>query len=193
MIQIFGDFREEPQDNVDYLIVGFSPASLPLKQRWRNKGLSADFISEYLQTFFVGKEQNTSNGFISAYNKNAAKYIANELLENAMKFSDLKAYYPTRISFYLHNDQLVFYISNSINVENKKKFQIYIDKLLNGDPQKLYIQQMEENAQEVGSTTSRLGFLSMICDYSAILGWRFTPLPGDATLSVVTTMVALDL
>jgi len=193
MIQIFGDFREEPQDNVDYLIVGFSPASLPLKQRWRNKGLSADFIAEYLQTFFVGKEQNTSNGFISAYNKNAAKYIANELLENAMKFSDPDACYSTRISFYLHNDQLAFYISNSLNAENKEKFQVYLEKILTGDPQQLYIEQMEANAQEANGTTSRLGFLSMICDYSAILGWRFTPLPGDAALSVVTTMVALDL
>jgi hypothetical protein len=51
MIQTFGDFIELPASQ-EYLIIGFSPSSIPLKQRWRNNGLSADFMADYLATFF---------------------------------------------------------------------------------------------------------------------------------------------
>lgn len=200
MADIFGDFIEPRNDDVEYLIVGFSSASLPLKQRWKNKGLSADFISGYLQTFFVGRrtqDQGLINGeTIPAHSRNATKYIANELLENAMKFSDESAKYSTRISFYLHEDSLIFYVANSISHENKEKFQHYIRKLLASDANALYIEQMEANALDPDSTASGLGFLSMICDYSAQLAWKFDISNGDegaGTVSTVTTMVRVEI
>ncbi len=199
MAEIFGDFIEPQKDEVEYLIVGFSSASLPLKQRWKNKGLSADFIAGYLQTFFVGRRGNAlRNGeTIPAHSHNATKYIANELLENAMKFSDESARYSTRISFYLHEERLIFYVTNSISAVNREKFQIYIRKLLSCDANALYIEQMEANALDPESTASGLGFLSMNCDYSAKLAWKFdASLDGDSTdgkpVSVVTTMVCVD-
>ena len=84
MTQIFGDFIENPSSQ-EYLIIGFSPTSLPLQQRWRNSGLSADFLADYVSTFFPGGDTTALNR--KAEVKDAVSFVANELLENAMKFS----------------------------------------------------------------------------------------------------------
>jgi len=48
MIQLFGDFKEEPVNSKEYLELGFSPSSMSLKHRWRNNGLSADFLAPFI-------------------------------------------------------------------------------------------------------------------------------------------------
>ena len=87
MAEIFGDFIDYLPSSQEFLIIGFSPSSTPLKQRWRNNGLSADFLADYLTTFFPGKEDDPNTIQRQAEVKNAVSYIANELLENAMKFN----------------------------------------------------------------------------------------------------------
>ncbi len=198
--QIFGDFVEAMPDDVEYLIIGFSANSIPLKQRWRNNGLSADFIADYLQTFFIGLEQRADDEEDSSppikipiKSKNAAKYIANELLENAMKFSDDSVRYQTKIAFHLYRDKLVFHVVNVIKAERVAAFQAFIQRLLTtDDPHDLYIQQMELNASGENEGGSGLGFLSMVCDYSAKLGWCFDVLQEEQPITLVTTMVSLD-
>ncbi|EIJ41506.1 hypothetical protein BegalDRAFT_0590 [Beggiatoa alba B18LD] len=195
MSQFFGDFTDL-EEHAEYLVIGFSPTSIPLKQRWRNNGLSADFIADYLQTFFVGnpeKREANNGSYIPAKSKNAVKYIANELLENAMKFNDETASFPTKIAFHLFRDRLIFQVVNSINPDNVEQFQAFITRILNEDPQELYIQQMEANASSEGSKGhSGLGFLSMICDYSATLSWKFDTIEENPPIAIVTTRVSLD-
>lgn len=195
MAEIYGDFIEElSKKEVEYLMIGFSPNSVPLKQRWRTNGLSADFIADYLQTFFVGSDTDNRNDSapIPVQSKNAVKYIANELLENAMKFHDESAQLQTKIVFHLCCQKLIFQVNNTVNLENAEKFKEFIHKLLQSDPQELYIQQMEANAREDSTGHSGLGFLSMVCDYSAHLGWKFEEIKRDPVLYQVTTMVILD-
>jgi hypothetical protein len=194
MCDIFGAYSEEVPEG-EYLMLGFSPGSIPLKERWRTNGLSADFIADYLQTFFIGKEVNHTDAPIPMHSKNAVKYIANELLENAMKFSDDNSPYQTSINFNLHTDKLVFKITNSINDIHAESFKNFIRRLLAADPQEMYIAQMEANAMNDSEGHSGLGFLSMICDYSARLGWKFERHETDAGVvrSTVTTLVTLDI
>ena len=52
MTQKFGDFIDEMPDRQEYLIIAFSPSSISLQERWRNNGLSADFMADYFITFF---------------------------------------------------------------------------------------------------------------------------------------------
>jgi hypothetical protein len=194
MFEIFGAYSEEVPEG-EYLMLGFSPGSIPLKQRWRTNGLSADFIADYLQTFFIGKESTNNDAPIPAQSKNAVKYIANELLENAMKFNDDNSPYQTCINFNLHVDKLVFKITNSINDARAEQFKDFIRRLLAADPQEMYIEQMEANAMADSEGHSGLGFLSMICDYSARLGWKFEREEDAAGVlrSTVTTLVTLDI
>jgi hypothetical protein len=50
---------------------------------------------------------------------------------------------------------------------------------------------MESNANDE-NTNSGLGLLSMICDYSAKISWKFEMLQTEPSLVTVTTMVSLD-
>ncbi len=196
MSQIFGQFIEDVPNDAEYLILGFSPSSASLKQRWRNNGLSADFLADYLQTFFVGKDDETGDE-VSLQNeiRSAVSYISNELLENAMKFNDAESIYPTRISLHLYTDKLAFYVTNSIPKENIDGFQSFIQQLMSEDLEELYIQQLERNALDDESGQSGLGFLTMIQDYSAVLSWKFEKADienNDQATYVVTTRVQLD-
>ena len=188
MKETFGDFIDELPHKTEYLSIGFSPSSIPLKRRWRNNGLSADFIADYLQTFSMGAPADISEI------KNAVKYVANELLENAMKFSEESLIYPTRITFHLHVDKVVFHIANSIADEKLAAFSTFIKKFVGADDlNDLYLKQMEANAEDEGSKHSGLGFLSMACDYGAKIGWRFETIEAESSVTIVTTSVSLGL
>ncbi len=185
--QIFGDYLDEPPKSIEYLVIGFSPSSLSLKQRWRNNGLSADFLADYLQTFFL-----TADDTVSTQVKDAVNYIANELLENAMKFNDETAQFPTTVVLRLFPDRLLFYVTNSIRSESVESFQSFIKRLLTEDLDEMYISQLENNANNANQ--SGLGFLTMLNDYSAQLGWKFDTVNHGTGLEVtiVTTMVQLN-
>jgi hypothetical protein len=190
MIQTFGDFIELPASQ-EYLIIGFSPSSIPLKQRWRNNGLSADFMADYLATFFPGNEDDSSTIERQAEIKSAVSYIANELLENAMKFNNETSEYPINIKLQLESDGVLFSVVNSISRQGVDKFQAYIQQLLASEPSELYIQQLEKNAVEESCTDSGLGLLTMLTDYSAKIGWKFQTVHKDPEVIAVTTMVQL--
>jgi hypothetical protein len=190
MIQTFGDFIE-PTPSQEYLIIGFSPSSIPLKQRWRNNGLSADFLADYLTTFFPGNEDDPSTIDRQAEIKSAVSYIANELLENAMKFNDETSDYPIDIKLQLKSDGLIFSVANSISPLAVDQFQGYIRQLLASDPSELYIEQLEKNAADEISTGSGLGLLTMLSDYTAKMGWKFQTVQQDPEVITVTTMVQL--
>ncbi|MEG4418428.1 DUF6272 family protein [Microcoleus sp. LAD1_D5] len=190
MTQIFGDFIEQPASQ-EYLIIGFSPSSVPLKQRWRNNGLSADFLADYLTTFFPGNQDEPSTIERQAEIKSAVSYIANELLENAMKFNDETSEYPIDIKLQLDSDGVIFSVANSISPQAVDKFQAYIQELLASEPSELYIQRLEKNAADDNCTDSGLGLLTMLTDYTAKLGWKFQTVHKDPEVIAVTTMVQL--
>ena len=190
MIQTFGDFIELPASQ-EYLIIGFSPSSIPLKQRWRNNGLSADFMADYLATFFPGSEDDPSTIDRQAEIKSSVSYIANELLENAMKFNNETSEYPIDIKLQLESDGVIFSVVNSISPQAVDKFQAYIQQLLASEPSELYIQQLEKNAVEESCTDSGLGLLTMLTDYTAKIGWKFQTVHQDPEVIAVTTMVQL--
>lgn len=191
MTQIFGDFIENLPNSPEYLIIGFSPSSVPLKQRWRNNGLSADFLADYLTTFFPNSEEDPASIDQQVEIKSAVSYIANELLENAMKFNDETAEYPISIALHLRNDKIIFQISNSVPNDAIDSFQACIRELTTSDPQELYLQQLEKNAEKDGETSSHLGYLTMMNDYMAQLGWKFETIQEDPVVVAVTTMVQL--
>ncbi|MEG4305424.1 DUF6272 family protein [Microcoleus sp. D3_18a_C4] len=190
MIQILGDFIEQAGSQ-EYLIIGFSPSSVPLKQRWRNNGLSADFLADYLTTFFPGNQDEPSTIERQAEIKSAVSYIANELLENAMKFNDETSEYPIDIKVQLESDGVIVSVANSISPQAVDKFQAYIQELLASEPSELYIQRLEKNAADDNCTNSGLGLLTMLTDYTAKLGWKFQTVHQDPEVIAVTTMVQL--
>lgn len=192
MNQVLGDFPELPPSQ-EFLLISFSPSSIPLKQRWRNNGLSADFIADYLATFFPSNEASESGMCQQAELKSAVSYIANELLENAMKFNDERSQQSISIALHLYSDRLVFVVTNSIPPQAVSKFQTLIANSIDSDLEQLYIRQLEKNLADEDNTQSGLGLLTMMKDYLAKIGWKFVIVQQEPEVISLTTMVQLNI
>lgn len=188
---VFGDFLENLPPSQEYLILSFSPSSIPLHQRWRNNYLSADFLADYLSTFFPSGEQQSSQKKEEI--KSAVSYISNELLENAVKYSEVEFSSPISLQIHLNQEYIIFQLTNSINLNKVNHFQEYIQELISSDPNELYIYKLEESALNEDREESGLGFLTMINDYNAKLGWKFEQVNKQIQEMVVTTMVQLEI
>ena len=190
---IIGDYIQNLPPSQEYLILSFSPGSIPLRQRWRNNCLSADFLADYLSTFFLNDEHQQIECNKQAEVKSAVSYIANELLENAMKYGVEMSPFPISIQIHLNPDLIVFQLTNSIHSEQILQFKDKIETLLSSDPSDLYLAQLEKNALAENGDESGLGLLTMLNDYGAKLGWKFESLPQASTEMAVTTMVQLKI
>jgi hypothetical protein len=186
-VRIFGDFIEELPDSKEYLVIGFSPSSFPLRKRWRNNGLSADFMADYVTTFFPSKNGGSALSSRVSEIKSAVNYIANELLENAMKYSENSSGVGISIQLQLYPDKLVFLSTNSIASSKAEYFQTIIQDLLSHDPTDLYLKQIEANTLD--ESRSGLGLLTMMNDYLTPIGWKFETHKDNPEITDITTMV----
>ena len=192
MAQTFGNFVEDESSSPEYLVIGFSSNSVPLKQLWRNNGLSASFIADFLTPFFPIAEDEPNALKQRDRVIGAVRYIANELLENAMKFSDETSQYPISIKLDLKRDRLIVRTTNAIAPQRISSFQALIQDLLSSDPQERFMHQLEKNTKE-GWSSSGLGLLTIMNDYAGIPGWKFETIPQEPPIATVTTSVQLPL
>ena len=192
MPQIFGDFVESFPPAQDSLEITFTPNSLPIKKRWGSNRLSANFMADYFSSFLPVDEDDPAQKRRIKESKGAVSYVANELLENAIKFNDRGTNFKIKFGIYFIEEAdmtAVLFATNSVSAEGLDKFQKFIQELLCSDPEKLYVQQIEKSAQEENSGESGLGFLTMINDYSAKIGWKFEIVQKEPKMIAVTTMV----
>jgi hypothetical protein len=189
MTRIFGNFIERKDERFEYLKIGFSPTSIPIQQRWRNNGLSADFLADYLTTFFPGDDSAAAARHAEI--KGAVSYVANELLENAMKFSYAPSQHAVSIELYLEADAISLYVMNSIDPHAVESFQSFLQRLLTEDTNDLYVELLTRNAEDSGADQSGLGYLTMLNDYGATLAWQFEPSLQAPDVFTVTTMARI--
>jgi diguanylate cyclase (GGDEF)-like protein len=189
--EVIGDFIDVNEiSRGEYLQLGFQPSSVPLQQRWRNNGLSADFLGDYVTTFFPKDETDPDSAARQADMQNAVAYIANELLENAMKYSEESLNQPTNINMYLGEEFLVVTETNAATTEQTQKYRDFVELLTTKDPMEFFVEQLEAKAND-DIEASGLGFLTMINDYGASLAWRFSRLSDQAC--AITTEVKINI
>jgi hypothetical protein len=182
----FGEFVEIDGGNErESLSLRFSPSSVPLKQRWRNNGLSADFLADYVTTFLPRSADPARSEARQLEVRGAVSYIANELLENAMKYSSDMPSRSIAILLHLGSDLITFQAANSMATEQADQFRDFIERLRASDPVELYTRQLEDPT----AGGSGVGLLTMVNDYGATLAWRFVPAADDTV--TVTTQVRL--
>ena len=200
MVQILGNFRETSSQTGEFLLLSFSPSAVPIQKRWRNNGLSANFIADYLTTFFPIPGHQVLDERHNEEIKSAVSYIANELLENAMKFSLPEHPSSIRFGLYLLPDErdeegvtIILSTTNTMPLQSVQAFQSFIHEFLTTDADELYVRQVERSMNPEENTMSGLGFITIKNDYSAELGWKFEPPAVDAEQAAiaVTTMVQL--
>lgn len=188
MAEVIGDFivgRDQAQEGLE---LTFSPSSVPLKLRWRNNGLSADFLADYVTTFFPRNEDDPGSLARQEDIRGAVNYIANELLENAMKYSEEHLAHSTTIRLVLAQDAILFTGANATSGERGRSFRDFVRELAASDPNEMYVRQLERSAETGGSG---LGLLTMVNDYGAHLAWQFEEL-ADGGMRV-TTQVRLEI
>src|ERR1700679_1318188 len=162
--ETLGNFGERSSGS-EYLTLAFSPTNAPLRSRWRNSGLSADFLGDYVTTFLP-----TKGGTVAVENQqneilHAVTYIANELLENAMKYHERDVDIPIGIHLELTSDHITVSVSNGIGLGQAERYKAFVEHLLEGDASDLLVRQQEESAKRDEDTSSGLGLLTMISDY----------------------------
>jgi hypothetical protein len=155
-----------------------------MDELWESGSLSASFLSSFWGKFFPLSDKASKSQI-----KDAVRYIAGELIGNAVKFT----YEPDiliKIALCLSENELYFYVTNSVSPQAIKTYQTFIKKLSDGDPDALYIDQMEKNALDDDSDESQMGFLTIILDYGASLAWKIEE-HEDSGIHIVTTMARL--
>ena len=191
MNETFGTFVETTAGAGEYLKIGFHPSSIPLQQRWRNNGLSADFLADYLSTFFPGEDPASTEK--KAEIKDSVGYIANELLENCMKYSHSNSQHLVSIEMFLAPDAITIYTMNGIASGSIPKFQAFIKRLLSENVDDLYTEQLERNAADESVGASGLGYMTMLNDYGVEIAWKFSRSTEISSDMALTTMVRLPL
>jgi hypothetical protein len=190
--QTLGNYGERSSE-CEYLTLAFSPVNAPLCSRWRNNGLSADFLGDYVTTFLPLKAGRAAAESRQSEIKHAVTYIANELLENAMKYHERDMDTPIGIHLELASDHITVSVSNGIGLKQAQRYRAFVEHLLEGDPGDMLLKQQEESAKSDESGVSCLGLLTMISDYDAKLGWRFDVQPALSEIMTVTTRAVLPL
>lgn len=195
-VEIYGKFIENEHrldTNSEFLTLRFLPNATPLQNRWRTNGLSAEFLADYSAIFFPGEDAEALNRRTEI--KSGVNFIANELLENAMKFnySLRKGNGSINLTMELKENRIVFYVSNYLTQTNSKTFKHFINRLLTEDPNALYMEQLLQNEEydNNSNTISALGYLTSINDWNALLGWKFEDFEGESDTQEVTVMVQL--
>lgn len=189
--QTFGEFAQEIPASEEYLTLNFSPSSAPRKRRWSNYGLSADFLGDYFAAFFPGDTVEDSAINRRETVKAAISYIANELLENAVKYSDDQAKRPISISLYLYEEKIIFQAINHAAPAIADKYRRFIEQILTSDLEELYTQQLEQTA--LGNGESNMGLLTMMNDYAARFGWQFRASSTSPDTVQVSVLVHLNI
>ena len=200
MVEFFGFFTDKFDLQQGSLELIFSPSSDVLKKRWRNNRLSAYFVADYCSSFLPLDEDNKEDKKRIKNAKGAVSYVANELLENAMRYNNKNTKDKVKFGIYfLESEQpeqeltMVILTKNSIDQKGVKHLQSYMEELLNSDPDELYVAKVEQSLEDENSETSGLGLLTMINDYSAKLGWKFETIKEEPNIIAVTTMAQIQI
>lgn len=180
---IIGEYRE-PTDAGPRVTLVFYPGEFPVK--WSQCSIAADFFAEYFAE--VGEiglaDEAARRDFVGS-----VAYVLNELIENAIKFC---AGGTVVIDAGVEAGEFVVVVSNQIAADRVAPLRDKFVALLRGDPQELLLQRVEENAANPDHGSSGLGFLTMLSDYKARLGWRFDPAPGNPDNALLKTTARLQ-
>ncbi|KQT50256.1 ATP-binding protein [Devosia sp. BK] len=138
----------------------------PLDLSWHHCTTTSDFLGE----FFALQRRGNSTQFNET--RHGIGYLANELLENAIKFRQPG---NIQVECSLEDARFEIKVTNLVAEDVATRFQLLLSELTSRDPGDLLIERIEANAAASSSSGSGLGLLTLMNDYGAELGWVFTP------------------
>ncbi len=143
-----------------------------LELRWFHCSETAEFLGDY---FSVQARSAKLNGRDAQH---SIGYMANEILENAVKFR-AHGLGDIEIEASLKGSDFAMQVTHFVEASVGARFQELLTELLKRDPGELLIERIEANAADNSSGGSGLGILTLMSDYSANLGWSFAQEQSD--------------
>lgn len=165
----FGDFKEALYAESDSVKLCFTFSKVTADRDFLCHNLSFGVVVSYLSQFI----NSSTLSFCSLSRKDLEQtidFIINELLENTIKYGDDNKP-EIFVEIHVCADEVLITCTNCIDEKNYQLFKSYVSKLTSGNPQEIYSRQLEMSLND--NRLSRLGFLSIINDYQAKIGWRF--------------------
>ncbi len=188
--EVFGDYKTTLPPSREHLTILVAPTAFPIE--WSLGSVTANFLASYFDTFFptaqAGPDGSTSREEVW----DSVSYISNELIENSMKFHHDKRI-DMVVNIMLYPDEVIFLNTNSVDPATLDKFYAFIRELTSEDPMDLYIRHMEEGLESLEKTTSGIGFLTIMANYHAKIGWKFDIINASPKIVTVSTMVQLPI
>ncbi len=188
--QIFGDYLTTLPQCQEELSIVVAPTAFPIE--WSLAGVTANFLASYFDPFFP--PSNEAEPLMTTREEawDAISYVCNELMENSMKFHHDKRI-DMVVNIKMYHNLLIIMSSNSVDPATLVKFYAFIADLTAGDPMELYIRHLEEGLESLEKTTSGIGFLTILANYAAKIGWKFDIMEENPKIVNVTTMVQLPI
>jgi hypothetical protein len=162
---IVGPYRTDVNRSDSMIYISLFPSDLV--KYWSRCGLTADFAASFYSFRFPDSKKARSS----------LSVILNEIVENAVKFSNTP---NGNIAINLFNmtDVIVFEVENYITEAQFTAFLAKAKELLeSGDVAPRYFQALKARASDPAS--SGLGLLTIMHDYGARIGIRFTRADTD--------------
>ncbi len=157
---IVGPYRTDVDRSDSMIFISLFPADLV--KYWSRCGLVADFAA----TFYSFRFPDSTKA------RSSLSVILNEIVENAVKFSNTP---NNNIAINLFNitDVIVFEVENFIDAERYASFLSKAKELLEGgDIKAQYFEALKAKGRDPGS--SGLGLLTIMHDFNARIGIRFS-------------------
>lgn len=145
----------------------------PLEFGWVQCGVTAEFLGNFLAGLAARSAVDANEV------RHSVSYLANELLENAVKFR-APGSGDVELEARFDGQTVELVLSNFAAEQTSAGFQTYLAEMVSRDPGELLIERIEANAAGDSSSGSGLGLLTLMNDYGARLGWTFEQeAPGE--------------
>lgn len=155
----------------------------PLSVSWQHASATCEFLGDV----FAVRHAKDGRDYSEA--RHSIIYLVNELLENAIKF---RSPGDIEVRCSLEDGNFELTVRNHASSDVASRFQSLLSEITARDPGELLIERIEANAADETSSGSGLGLLTLMNDYGARLGWKFSDTPAAGTV-VLSTHASLTL
>lgn len=149
----------------------------PLELNWSHCGATAEFLGDFFSGLAAEKKLDANEA------RHSIAYLANELLENAVKF---RAPGEIVLESSLEDATFKLQLSNATAPETAARFEALLTEITSRDPGDLLIERIEANAADPEAGGSGLGLLTLMNDYGAELGWTLEQAKPGAPVRIET-------
>ena len=150
-------------------------------QHWKKCSLIANFFGNYQAESY----KNNKSQIVSIIST-----ISNELLENAIKFSE-KKYSDVGISIKKHQSSILIQVENVTNFKNTEKLKHTLHRIENENISALQLDKITKN-ERFNQEESEIGLINIAKDFTTKVGAKICPIESTQLYKVEIYVIFND-